>query len=296
MFFRKKKEYRPGGLDRIAADIQRKYSSEAYQKYPEFEKDLRYRIDGDLDYQLSRILYRSPLYEFSNEPNTTITPSNFIHDGFYPYYTVQDVKILFIGREAYQMDANNYIDVMFPQIQSGVTRRNANSKGKPIDEDPFYAAQMYIAYSILHDCMPYEQVPWAKDFCSSFGTENGISFAFMNMNKFSSWSNTWNTNWELMDAYIETATNDNTNHIEDEICNLKPDIIISMGFEYDRLTSLGGILTGKLENSSSITNVHHLTMLGQMIPVLDTYHFSKPGKLDAICKDVIARAKEELGL
>lgn len=67
----------------------------------------------------------------------------FVEDGFYPFFTQQPVKILFIGREALGMAGLNYVKTLFEAYK-------ANSVGeKSLDEYKFHHLMFYIAYGII---------------------------------------------------------------------------------------------------------------------------------------------------
>ena len=53
----------------------------------------------------------------------------FVEDGFYPFYTQQPVKILFIGREALGMAVLKYIEFLFNEKTSGTGSLPSSDQG-----------------------------------------------------------------------------------------------------------------------------------------------------------------------
>ncbi len=103
----------------------------------------------------------------------------FVEDGFYPFYTQQPVKILFVGREALGMAGLNYVDVLFDAY------KNKTVGEKSLDEYKFHRLLFSIAYGIIRRETDWKKIPYASELADNFGTQGGISFAFMNLSKFS---------------------------------------------------------------------------------------------------------------
>ena len=67
--------------------------------YPESERKLKFEIEKLND------RWKNHLVSMTGEKSIS---EIFVSDGFYPYYTNQKVKVLFIGREALEIAGTNY--------------------------------------------------------------------------------------------------------------------------------------------------------------------------------------------
>lgn len=198
------------------------------------------------------------------------TADDMVYDGFYPYYTKQKKKILFIGREALGLNGEDYIECVYNAYK---TNKIGN---KHINQYKFHRLMFYLAYCIINNFPAWGKVPYASELTEDFGTEKGISFAFMNLSKFSNESGKWSADWELIDSFINNFTNTETNYFNDEISILKPDIIITMNLE-NRLNVLGRIDSLKYGSKASC---YYLMVNRKKIPLIDLYHFSATNKKD----------------
>ena len=80
-----------------------------------------------LDFELSALLSEWKKIVCTEQTSSEL----FVEDGFYPFYTQQSVKILFIGREALGMAGLNYVKTLFEAYKT-------NSVGeKSLDEYKF---------------------------------------------------------------------------------------------------------------------------------------------------------------
>lgn len=194
----------------------------------------------------------------------------FVEDGFYPFYTQQPVKILFIGREALGMAGLNYIDVLFEAYK-------ANSVGgKSLDEYKFHRLLFYIAYGIIHCETDWKKIPYASELAANFGTQNGISFAFMNLSKFSNESTSWEADNLLIDSFLQKSQKAKENFFNKEIELLSPDLIFTMNLE-GRINFLGEITERKNGNDIDFMR---LKAGSRQIPLFNTWHFASPNKSD----------------
>lgn len=189
----------------------------------------------------------------------------FITDGFYPYYTFQRHKILFIGREAYGEAEADYIEEFY----------NGNMKGI------FHNRILYIAFGILakkYREKDWKEMPSADEIYGNFAKEDGISYAFMNISKLSNESGNSKIDLPQLNRFLDLP--ETVKFIEKEIVILSPDIIISAN-----LGDIGvlGRFEGKLsENESGHTpDVHLYTFSGEegrKVPWIDGWHFSARNK------------------
>lgn len=192
----------------------------------------------------------------------------FVEDGFYPFYTQQPVKILFIGREALEMVGLNYIDVLFDAYKNKIVGE------KPLDEYKFHRLLFYIAYGIIHRETDWKKIPYASELADNFGTQNGISFAFMNLSKFSNESGFWEADNLLIDSFLQKSQKAKENLFNKEIELLSPDLIFTMNLE-GRINFLGEITERKNGNDVDFMK---LKVGSNQIPLLNTWHFASPNK------------------
>ena len=191
---------------------------------------------------------------------------NFIKDGFYPFYTRQSKKILFIGREAYGIDGEkSYIDLLLKCYKE-------NSVGdKKLDAWQFHNLMFKITYSLCNNCFDWKKIPSASKLTKNFGTPDGISFAFMNISKFSN-EETWSLNKKLVNSFINNAED----FIAKEIKLLNPDLVITMNFGNN--VELCGNLERIEEKSTPDVGLYWLDLGTRKILLADTWHFSAPNK------------------
>lgn len=202
---------------------------------------------------------------------TDQTSSNlFVEDGFYPFYTQQPVKILFVGREALGMAGLNYINVLFDAYKNKVVG------GKSLDTYKFHRLLFYIAYRIIHRETDWKKIPYASELADNFGTTSGISFAFMNLSKFSNESTSWEADNLLIDSFLEKSQKAKENLFNKEIELLSPDLIFTMNLE-GRINFLGEITERQNGNDIDFMRLKAGT---RQIPLLNTWHFASPNKSD----------------
>lgn len=198
------------------------------------------------------------------------TADDLVFDGFYPFYFNQKPKILFIGRESRGLSGYNNMDVLWNAYKNG-KRIGKQSLNRSL----FHRRMMYLIYGIEHDFIEYENIPKANELGDSFGTLSGISFAFMNLSKFSNDKISWQSDWGVIEQCYKDSTN-GRNYIYEEVKILSPDIIITMGMK-DKLSIFG--------NPTFVKNVDGVNVFNVQIEdrsalLLNTYHFSYPGMKD----------------
>ena len=71
----------------------------------------------------------------------------FTSDGFYPYYTQQAIKVLFVGREGIGPARCNYIEVLLHAY------RQNRIGNKSVNGHAFHRRLLYMLYGIQH-CSP----------------------------------------------------------------------------------------------------------------------------------------------
>lgn len=191
-------------------------------------------------------------------------------DGFYPNYTKQPVKILFIGRESYGLAGCDYIEVFIDHYLNG--RTGPEGQQKNINRDKFHKMLIQVAYGIIHE-KKWNDVPSAFEICENRRIFDSVSFAFINLSKLSNENTATGhreTDWNLVNTSLDMTIN-KENLILQEITTLDPDLIVCMNFERDRLCKVFG------DNLKIFDNEwfrYHLNINGKEILLLDQSHFS----------------------
>lgn len=238
--------------------------------YPDSEKDLLKRIDA-INEKIEKVWqsYRK------NNPDAYGVENNdsTVPDGFYPNYTRQPVKILFMGREAYDLAGCDYIDVFINNYLDGRTGPEDNRRN--INRDRFHKMLIQVAYGIIHQ-KTWNEIPSASEICGNREIFDKVSFAFMNLSKLSN-ENTipghTQTDWNLINTSLD-MTLKGENLILQEITALNPDLMVCMNYERDRLCRVFG---DKLKIFDNDWLKYHLKINGRDILLLDQWHFSAPG-------------------
>ena len=191
-------------------------------------------------------------------------------DGFYPYYFSRKVKILFIAREAYSMAKKDYISTIY----KAYSENTFNSWS--LNQYPFHRRQFYLAYGILHAAHnkgqwpSWNDVPYATDLVDKgkFATDDGISWAFMNLSKLSNETGNWQLDRSQYDSFL--SNEQNRKMIRKEIELLRPDLII--GSNVYELSDILGYDKAKVDTTNSACYYYHKT--NTLSPFLNCYHFS----------------------
>lgn len=134
----------------------------------------------------------------------------------------------------------------------------------------------YLSWALNNDLPEWKDIPYASELVNQFATEQGFSFAFMNMSKLSNESDSWQADWSLIDAFIDASKHPTRNLFNEQISILNPDIIITMNLQ-DRIKALGES-EQVAEKSNSNIHCYNLLVDKNKIPLYDMFHFSAPGK------------------
>lgn len=202
---------------------------------------------------------------------------HFNMDGFYPYYTQQPLRILFVGREACWMSNMNYIETLLSDLKEGKVGSWS------LNQYPFHKRQFYMAYGILSAVhrnylfSKWDEVPWADEMAKNiFAKESGnlnnselesMSWAFMNMSKISNDTGDWRTDDRRYRPYVDSHHDE----IKEEIRLLQPDLIIGANV-YDLVTILG---YNEEECDRDNSNCYFYSSAKDGVPpFLNCYHFS----------------------
>jgi hypothetical protein len=229
-------------------------------EYPESEIGLVNRLESLFRDWHEEAKKKKFIYEY--------TADDIVCDGIYPFYTSQKKKILFIGREALGINGLNYIDVLYHAYKDN------HIGNKHINQHKFHYLMFYIVYGANNGFPNWEQIPTASELSAAFAKENGISFAFMNISKFSNESDEWKADWALIDSFINAFSDLERNYFEEEISIINPDLIITMNLE-ERLKALGEIEVIKYGDKIS---KYSININKKPIPIFDLFHFSAPAK------------------
>lgn len=201
----------------------------------------------------------------------------FVPDGFYPHYFSKNPRILFVAKESTGMLGLAYTDTLFECY------RNEKRIGeKNINQYRFHARMMYMAYGILNKESTFEEfqsTPPASKIGDTFGTEDGVSFAFMNISKSSNENGTY-----ANEKLIETSYAHGKKFIKREIELLEPDVIISANVT-DKITNIFGEsnVLARIGGNDEECDVCAQTIKvnGKDTLLLDCWHFSSvKGKKD----------------
>jgi hypothetical protein len=196
--------------------------------------------------------------------------SFFASDGFLPYYFHQNRKVLFIGRETRYIAGQDNIEVILKKCKE-------NPGG--IDMEPVLRRMLLLACGIQNSgTLPFEKIDIQK-LCTLAARQNGFSFAFMELSKYSNENDDGGTaDVELMSSFFEHSNLQKRNFVQEELSLLNPDLVITMNLWDGKIES--GILRLALGDTPFIDCPHPsaarrtITINSNKIPLIDLYHFS----------------------
>lgn len=205
-------------------------------------------------------------FEKNNSAFINFGTDGMVFDGFFPYYFSQKFRILFIGQEAYDRGRCNYI----AQNYRWFSKEHGVGSGH-INRRKFESRMIKLAYGIINESRPWNDIPRASEIGSTFGKAGGLSFAFMNISKLSNDSGSTKANWAQITTAYRLST-EGRNFIREEVAILEPDIVIGMCLGDDMLNNS----LGPLEEfyKSEAANVFRYENAGRQTLVIDTWHFS----------------------
>lgn len=198
--------------------------------------------------------------------------STFIPDGFYPGYLSQRVRVLFIGRESLGIDLD-YNKCLFMAYKNG---RVGGIPGKHLNAHKTHYLQFYIAYGFNHGFVPWKDIPRAFDLAKGMGIAGGISFAAINVSKFSNWGNSWRLDRKLVRESLNVSRSGGFLIRQIEI--LRPDVICSMNALSMASEQLGPHDYIDTLSSRDIDVYDYHYNDGVIVPFLDMWHFAAPRK------------------
>lgn len=192
------------------------------------------------------------------------TAEDIVFDGFFPYFSAQHRKVLFIGREALELTGDHYLDLMYSCYKTGKVG------SKSLNQAQFHALMLRITYGVNHNCCPWNDIPSANEIARSFATAEGISFAFMNLSKFSNDSGHYQADWPLIDSFTQAFSTPEENYFNKQIGIIAPDIIVTMNLE-KRLKTLGELTLLEYTPNAAY---FRLKCAERNILLMDLHHFS----------------------
>jgi hypothetical protein len=245
--------------------------------------------DWKREVSTARVLYRyDGKYYAGNE--------YFCADGFYPYYFSQKIKILFIAREAVGLSGDDYILRLLPAYHQN------NVAGKSVNAYPLQSRLMYLAYGILNGgTIPYCDVPYASEIAAAFAAPAGISFAYMELSKYSNDNEDASSHCdtELMNAFLRDSHLEKRNFIREELAILEPDIILAMNLSGCGLSAAElELALGKLAEvdwRAYLPNaaLSAITINGKCTPFIDLYHFASRKSTETAFYEPVMRIVRE---
>jgi hypothetical protein len=152
-------------------------------------------------------------------------------------------------------------------------------KENPVGSESVLRRMLLLAYGIQNDgSVPFENIDPQK-LCALAGTQNGSSFALMEISKYSNENDDGdNADTELMKSFFEHSDLEKRNFIKEELSLLNPDIVITMnlwdGKIEDRFLqlALGDVPFIDLPHPSAARR--SIMINGRKTPLIDMYHFS----------------------
>lgn len=215
----------------------------------------------------------------------------FIPDGFYPGYFSQKPKILYMARDAYDLygiddkrGERTYIEKFLRQYLAGRMDDGKHVDGICINRVKFHKMLMQVAYGIVHSCR-WNQIPYASEICADGNVFDHVSFAFMNLCKWSHESDDKSksgtgADWTAINEFVEKSLTTETNFFIDEIRLLRPDIIISMNLGPGIIKKVFGEKVTRIDNTNPNCYAYCLEVAKNLAPilVLDPWHFSARNK------------------
>jgi hypothetical protein len=198
------------------------------------------------------------------------TPDDIVCDGFYPHYFSQKRRILFVGRESRQISGYNYLEVLDSAYRVG-----KKIGGRSLNTNKVHSRMLRITHGLLNGLPEWSAIPEASEIGDTFGTEAGISFAFMNLSKLSNEADEWQSDWPAIEA-AHRLSNETRRFSEEEIAILQPHIVITMNLG-EKLAALGTL--ERIEALESVT-AWWLDSSGHRSLLIDTFHFSAWSKQD----------------
>ena len=196
----------------------------------------------------------------------------FSWDGFFPYYFGQKPKVLFVGREdrEWWYTVKEWMDIF---------------KKADLSNQGFFVPLLQILYGINNNfTIDYINAPDRNEIAETIGTEKGLSFAILELSKYGNKNEDSGKHYdkELMKRFFKDSNLDKFNYFEKELSILDPDIIVTMNIW--ELPNIKNYINkyifpeNEIIHSMKYIDLHKVKINNRNVPLLDTYHFSAPGK------------------
>jgi hypothetical protein len=134
----------------------------------------------------------------------------------------------------------------------------------------FHKLMFYVTYGIEHGFLNWDEIPYISELTQDFATKDGVSFAFMELPKFTNAKEYFAINIPLVNNFIGISKNVHRNFWNEQIKNLDPDIIITMKLQ-GFLDTLGKIT---IIDDKKYPREYLLDVGKNHIKLIDTCHFS----------------------
>lgn len=193
--------------------------------------------------------------------------------GFYPYYTKQKLKILYIGRESRDLKPESDYSDYIKYIYNCYTGKEKEISEKPINRHAFHRRLLKISYGLINE-KEWVDIPKASEIAESFGTKNGISFAFTNLSKISNCDD----DSTKINGNFKGNVKNTKHYLKEEISILKPDLIIGMNMINWKGFSAEDICATKAYDDDK--NIYKVKIDDLRTSYIDSYHFSARYKKD----------------
>jgi len=198
---------------------------------------------------------------------------------------------LFIGRENRDLDGTmfSHIESLLDAYHSGIVG------GRRLNQIKTHYLQFYIAYGLNNGFPEYCDVPYAEEIAPTFAKEGGLSWAWMNLSKFSNSGKSEVADYNLIDDFCRKTESTGRNFWADEISIIDPDIIIGMnhGSYYDYIGDRGSEIPIKKYGNNCV-DYYRIQIKGKSYPLLDCYHFSARKRNKECFYDPIVEAYKEI--
>jgi len=211
------------------------------------------------------------------DDNKKYSPEDYFYlDGFFPNYYNQDIKVLFIAREARWQSGMDFIENSLKYFKSEASINNVL----------FWRRLFYILYGIrTKGKFEYKDIPYPYDFIQEIDKNNNYGFALMNISKYSNDREDGGKRADtvLMNQFLKDSDLNKRNFFKEELEILAPDVIITANLwdgkikeEYMNVCFDGIKLIKTIEGAALSTMVINK----KSIKIIDLYHFSQPGLSD----------------
>lgn len=198
---------------------------------------------------------------------TGLSPDGFVVDGIFPGYSAQKIKILYIGRESWDLDGHHYIDKHLEWIKAG------NFNGTHLNQKGVWRKLLKFTWGILHEAS-WEAIPAAADLAADFAEKGGFSFAIENVSKISRpWNGSTKADWGIIQGFVNASLATGKNFYGREAGIINPDLAISMNVVEKMDEAVFGDSLEYVKNPNPDVALFKLGINGKIIPLLDTWHF-----------------------